>query len=120
MHGYGVLPIDKFGKIVTLGVCESLSPGVLQTIVDRTHLSPYMYVAPYDKIREVLETAAPYEAPAGQADAAPAPAAAEAGSEEGDWMTIFEEAEKKMKGTGDDVELTSGPAKKEEDEEAAS
>lgn len=124
LHGYGVLPIDKFGKIVTLAVCESLSAGVLQTIVDRTQLSPYMYVAPYDKIREKLEEACPYEAPAGQGEAAAAPAAAAGGaeagkSEEGDWMTIFEEAEKKMKGTGDDVELTKGSAK-EEDEEAAS
>jgi len=115
LHGYGILPIDKFGKIVTLAVCESVSPAVLQAIVDRTHLSPYMYVAPYDKIRERLEEACPYEAPAGEA---PSEAAAEKGgaapgpSEEGDWMAIFEEAEKKMKGS-DDVELTEGSGKKD-------
>ncbi len=118
LHGYGVLPIDKFGKIITLAVCESISPAVLQAVVDRTHLSPYMYVAPYDKIRERLEEACPYEVPAGEA-----PAAAEGGgkaeegaaagsSEDGDWMAIFEEAEKKMKGA-DDVELTEGSGKKE-------
>lgn len=122
LHGYGILPIDKFGKIVTLGVSESLSPAVLQTIVDRTHLSPYMYVAPYDKIREALEAACPYEAPA--AVAAPAAAGAAAGatagsSEEGDWMAIFEEAEKKMKTPGDDVELTKSKTKGEDEEPAA-
>ena len=107
LHGYGILPLDKFGKIVTLGVSESLSAAVLQAIVDRTKLSPYMYVAPYDKIREVLEAACPYEAPAAAQEAAPAAAGAEPGkSEEGDWMAIFEEAEKKMKVKGDDVELT--------------
>jgi len=116
LHGYGILPIDKFGKIVTLAVCESIAPSVLQAIVDRTHLSPYMYVAPYDKIRERLEEACPYEAPAGQGEAAAAPekegAADPGASEEGDWMAIFEDAEKKMKGSGD-VELTEGSGKKE-------
>jgi hypothetical protein len=116
LHGYGVLPIDKFGKIVTLAACESVSPAVLQAIVDRTHLSPYIYVAPYDKIRERLEEACPYEAPAGEAPAAGEEkaegAAAPGSSEEGDWMAIFEEAEKKMKGS-DDVELTEGSGKKE-------
>jgi hypothetical protein len=118
LHGYGILPIDKFGKIVTLAVCESIAPSVLQAIVDRTHLSPYMYVAPYDKIREQLEAACPYEAPAGQGEVAAAAAPEKAGaaepgsSEEGDWMAIFEEAEKKMKGS-DDVELTEGSGKKE-------
>ena len=110
LHGYGVLPIDKFGKIITLAVCESVNPAVLQNIVDRTHLSPYLYVAPYDKIREVLEAAAPYaaaEAPAPAAAGATA-GAAEGGTEDSDWMNLFEEAEKKMKGTGDDVELTKG------------
>jgi type II secretion system (T2SS) protein E len=121
LHGYGVLPIDKFGKIVTLAVCESLSPTVLQTIVDRTQLSPYMYVAPYDKIRERLEEACPYEAPAAQPEAAAAAAAPDAEPGEpasGDWMTIFEEAEKKMKGSDSDVELTKGSGKSEEDEAA--
>ena len=117
LHGYGILPIDRFGKIMTLAVCESLSPGVLQAIVDRAHISPYMYVAPYDKIREKLEEACPYAAPAEAGEAAapapaaegePVPAGAAAGSsEEGDWMNIFEEAEKKMKGD-DDIELTKG------------
>jgi len=118
LHGYGVLPIDKFGKIITLAVCESISPAVLQAVVDRTHLSPYMYVAPYDKIRERLEEACPYEAPGGEA---PAPAdgekaaegAAPGSSEDGDWMAIFEEAEKKMKGSDDDVQLTEGSGKKD-------
>jgi hypothetical protein len=118
LHGYGILPIDRFGKILTLAVCESLSPSVLQAIVDRAHISPYMYVAPYDKIREKLEEACPYAAPS-EAGAAPAAAAAEAvpagaaagASEEGDWMNIFEEAEKKMKGD-DDVELTKGSGEK--------
>lgn len=122
LHGYGVLPIDKFGKIVTLAVCESVSPTVLQAIVDRTQLSPYMYVSPYDKIRERLEEACPYEAPAatGAAEGAAAAAGATAGAsgEEGDWMAIFEEAEKKMKGS-DDIELTKGGAKAEDSEEAA-
>jgi len=117
LHGYGILPIDKFGKIVTLAVCESISPAVLQAIVDRTHLSPYMYVAPYDKIREHLEAACPYEAPSapGQPEeAAEKPAGAAPGSsEDGDWMAIFEEAEKKMKGSDDDVELTEGSGKKD-------
>jgi hypothetical protein len=117
LHGYGILPIDKFGKIVTLAVCESISASVLQAIVDRTHLSPYMYVAPYDKIRERLEEACPYEAPAGQEPApaveAPAGGAAPGASEDGDWMAIFEEAEKKMKGSDDDVELTEGSGKKD-------
>ena len=117
LHGYGILPIDKFGKIVTLAVCESISPTVLQAIVDRTHLSPYMYVAPYDKIRECLEVACPYEAPAGEPQPVSAEGKAEAGaapgsSEDGDWMAIFEEAEKKMKGV-DDVELTEGSGKKD-------
>lgn len=116
LHGYGVLPIDKFGKIVTLAVCEAVSPAVLQAIVDRTHLSPYLYVAPYDKIRERLEEACPYEVPAGEAPAAGEEkaegTAAPGSSEEGDWMAIFEEAEKKMKGS-DDVELTEGSGKKE-------
>ncbi len=119
LHGYGVLPLDKFGKIVTLGVSESLSASVLQAIVDRTKLSPYMYVAPYDKIREILEAACPYEAPAaaGSDDAGKAAAAggAEPGkSEEGDWMAIFEEAEKKMKAPGDDVQLTGSGGDSEE------
>jgi hypothetical protein len=120
MHGYGVLPIDKFGKIVTLAVCESVSPPVLQAIVDRTHLSPYLYVSPYDKIREILEAAAPYAAApeaAAAAAAAPAEAGASQGAMDGDWMNIFEEAEKKMKGTGDDVELTKS-SKPEDAEEA--
>lgn len=115
LHGYGILPIDKFGKIVTLAVCESVSPAVLQAIVDRTHLSPYMYVAPYDKIRERLEEACPYEAPAGEAPGEVPEekgGAAPGASEEGDWMAIFEEAEKKMKGS-DDVELTEGSGKKD-------
>ena len=122
LHGYGILPIDKFGKIVTLAVCESLPPQVLQAIVDRTQLSPYMYVAPWDKIREKLEEAVPYEAPAGSPEAAAAAAAGggdAASGEEGDWMSIFEEAEQKLKGDGDDVELTTGPAKKDEDETAS-
>src|SRR5688572_13817379 len=51
LHGYGILPLDKFGKILTLAVSEVLSPEVLQMVVDRTQLSPYMYVAPYDVIR---------------------------------------------------------------------
>jgi len=123
LHGYGILPIDRFGKILTLAVCESLSPGVLQAIVDRAHISPYMYVAPYDKIREKLEEACPYAAPAEPAAAATAgapagegePVGAAAGaSEDGDWMNIFEEAEKKMKGD-DDVELTQGSGEKIED-----
>ena len=117
LHGYGILPIDKFGKIVTLAVCESISPAVLQAVVDRTHLSPYMYVAPYDKIREMLQAACPYEAPAGSPEAAAAggekEGAAAGSSEDGDWMAIFEEAEKKMKGPGDDVELTEGSGKKD-------
>jgi hypothetical protein len=126
LHGYGLIPIDRFGKIVTLAVCESLSPSVLQAIVDKTQLSPYMYVAPYDKIRERLEEACPYEAPAsaGPAASAEAPAAAAGESEAadaggGDWMTIFEEAEKKMKGSDSDVELTKGSGKGEEDDTAS-
>lgn len=121
LHGYGILPIDKFGKILTLAVCEALSPQVLQAIVDRTSLSPYLYVSPYDKIREILEAAAPYEHAAGAAAAEPAPAGATAeGGMDGDWMNIFEEAEKKMKGTGDDVELTKSTKKPEDGEDAAS
>ena len=120
LHGYGILPIDRFGKILTLAVCESLSPTVLQAIVDRAQIAPYMYVAPYDKIREKLEEACPYAAPASEAAAEPAVApvaGAEAGaSDEGDWMTIFEEAEKKMKGSDDDMELTQGSGEKVEPE----
>jgi hypothetical protein len=122
LHGYGIIPIDRFGKIVTLAVCESVSPTVLQAIVDRTQLSPYMYVAPYDKIREKLEEACPYEAPAVEA-AAPAAAAAAGDTEGGepqsggDWMSIFEEAEKKMKGSDSDVELTKGSGKGKGDED---
>jgi hypothetical protein len=117
LHGYGILPIDKFGKIVTLAVCESLSPTVLQAIVDKTQLSPYMYVAPYDKIRERLEEACPYEAPTEQPVAAGAAAGESAGeSQDGDWMSIFEQAEQKMKEKGaDDVELTEGSGHKDED-----
>ena len=74
LHGYGILPIDKFGKIITLAVCESLSANVLQAIVDKTQLSPYMYVAPYDKIRGKLEEIVPYEAPGAEPAAAPPPA----------------------------------------------
>lgn len=119
LHGYGILPIDRFGKILTLAVCESLSPSVLQAIVDRAQISPYMYVSPYDKIREKLEEACPYAAPAAEAAEEPAvaAAAAEAGAgDEGDWMTIFEEAEKKMKGSDDDMELTQGSGEKVEPE----
>ena len=119
LHGYGILPIDKFGRILTLAVCESLSPSVLQAIVDKTQLSPYMYVAPYDKVRELLESEMPYEVPAGSASGEPQPAAhgasAEESKDEGDWMSIFEEAEKKMKGTGDDVELTKSEGPDEDD-----
>ena len=123
LHGYGILPIDRFGKILTVAVCESLPPAVLQAIVDRSQLSPYMYVSPYDKIRERLEEACPYSAPAEAGATAPAtgepvPAGAEAGaSDEGDWMSIFEEAEKKMKGD-DDMELTQGSGEKVEEEGA--
>ena len=121
LHGYGILPIDKFGKILTLAVCEALSPQVLQAIVDKTHLSPYLYVSPYDKIREIIDVAAPYEHAAEAAAAAePAAAGTTEGAMEGDWMNIFEEAEKKMKGTGDDVELTKSAKKPGEGEEAAS
>ncbi len=118
LHGYGILPIDKFGKIVTLAVCEGLSPQVLQAIVDKTHLSPYLYVSPYDKIREILEVAAPFAAAAQAPAAETAAAGAPEGASEGDWMNIFEEAEKKMKGTGDDVELTKTAKKPEEGEDA--
>jgi hypothetical protein len=97
MHGYGVLPLDKFGKIITLAVSEVLSPEILQLVVDRTQLSPYMYIAPYDLIRTRLEEMAPYAAP--DSAGAPAAAAAGGGAEDQDWMAIFEEAEKKMKGS---------------------
>jgi len=120
LHGYGILPIDRFGKILTFAVCESLSPTVLQAIVDRAQISPYMYVSPYDKIREKLEEACPYAAPAAaaaSAEPAVAPVAgAEAAADDGDWMTIFEEAEKKMKGSDDDMELTQGSGEKIEPE----
>jgi len=105
LHGYGILPIDKFGKILTLAVSEALTPEVLQTIVDKTHLNPYLYVAPYDAIRSKLEEYAPYVAPD-----QPMPAGKTGGgmsTEEGDWMAIFEEAEKKMKGG----EAEGAPAK---------
>jgi len=115
LHGYGVLPIDKFGKIVTMAVCESLAPGVLQGVVDRTQLSPYMYVAPYDKIRALLDEHAPYEAKPGEGlpEVADAPVAS---GDEGDWMSIFEEAEKKMQGADEGVEMTEGSSQSEEDE----
>ena len=118
LHGYGILPIDKFGKIITLSVSEQLPAAVLQAIVDKTKLSPYLYVAPYDKIREILEVACPYEAPAAAADAqaSAGEGAAPGKSEEGDWMSIFEEAEKKMKAPGDDVQLTGSGS----DEDAGS
>ena len=107
LHGWGILPLDKFGKIVTVAVAESLPAGALQGIVDRSKLSPYLYVSPYDKIHETLEVAAPYAAPKeAEPAAAPAEGAPAGKSEEGDWMAIFEEAEKKMKGPGDDVQLT--------------
>ncbi|MCK6480557.1 MAG: hypothetical protein L6R43_10520 [Planctomycetes bacterium] len=125
LHGYGILPLDKFGKIVTLAVSEALSPNVLQAIVDRTQLSPYLYVSPYDKIRERLEESAPYEAP-GEPAAAAAPAAgagaepAAKGAADSDWMSIFEEAEKKMK-TGDEkLELTQSTGDAEEEDEGNS
>lgn len=117
LHGYGILPIDKFGKIVTLAVCESLSANVLQAIVDKTQLSPYMYVAPYDKIRGKLEEIVPYEAPGAEpAEAAAAAAPGKTGGDDSDWMSIFEEAEKKM-ATGDEkLELTPGSESPDEDD----
>jgi hypothetical protein len=124
LHGYGILPIDRFGKILTLAVSETLSPSVLQAIVDRAQISPYMYVSPYDKIRERLEEACPYAAPAEEAAGEPVAVAAAAGGaaagsgDEGDWMAIFEEAEKKMKGADDDMELTQGSGEKVEEEGA--
>ncbi len=117
LHGYGILPIDKFGKIITLAVCESLSANVLQAIVDKTQLSPYMYVAPYDKIRGKLEEIVPYEAPGAEpAAAASAAAPGKTGGDDSDWMSIFEEAEKKM-ATGDEkLELTPGSESPDEDD----
>lgn len=114
LHGYGVLPIDKFGKIVTLAVGEVLSPAVLQAIVDKTQLSPYLYVAPGDLIRARLDEHCPYEAPE---VVEAAPAAGGGGAADSDWMSIFEEAEKKMKGSDEDVELTEGSGRNEEDED---
>lgn len=101
LHGYGIFPIDVFGKAITLAVAEPLSPDVLQTVVDKTQKSPFLYVSPYDIIRNKLEEFAPYAAP----DApAPAPSSSSAEPEESDWMSIFEEAEKKMKGEDDEEE----------------
>lgn len=115
LHGYGILPIDKFGKIITLGVCEALSPNVLQAIVDKTQLSPYMYVSPYDKIRERLEEQVPYEAPG--AEPAPAAAPATGGADDSDWMSIFEEAEKKMATGDENLELTQSTGEEDQDQD---
>jgi hypothetical protein len=117
LHGYGILPLDKFGKIITLAVCESLSPNVLQAIVDKTQLSPYLYVAPYDKIRGKLEESVPYEAPGAEPVHAASAAPGATGGDDSDWMSIFEEAEKKM-ATGDEkLELTPGSETPEEDKD---
>ena len=91
---------------------------VTRKAVNHIHKSIHTLRQPsYDKIREHLEAACPYEAPAapGQPEeAAEKPAGAAPGSsEDGDWMAIFEEAEKKMKGSDDDVELTEGSGKKD-------
>ncbi len=102
LHGYSILPVDRFGRALTLTVPEPLAPEVLQSIVDQTQLSPFLYVSPYDQIRQKLEDAVPYEAPTPRgAVQAPGPTAAPAGEPEGDWMSIFEEAEKKMKASDD-------------------
>ncbi|MHC4821090.1 MAG: GspE/PulE/PilB domain-containing protein [Planctomycetota bacterium] len=121
MHGYGILPLDRFGKILTLAVMEALSPEVLQSIVDKTELSPYMYVAPFDAIRSQLEEHAPYDAPEG----ADMPAATGGDEDDGgDWMSIFEEAEKNLTGAeeeeGDGGGDEEAPAEEEEKAEEAS
>lgn len=100
LHGYGILPLDVFGKAITIAVAEPLAPDVLQTLVDKTQKSPFLYVAPYDLIRSKLEDVAPYSAPSAEPVVAAASTSSEV--EESDWMSIFEEAEKKMK--GDDEE----------------
>ncbi len=122
MHGYGILPLDRFGKILTLAVMESLSPEVLQSIVDKTELSPYMYVAPFDAIRTQLEEHAPYDAPDGAEMGAAGGGGGVAEEEDGgDWMSIFEEAEKNLTGAeGDEAGGEEAPAEEEEKAEEAS
>jgi len=99
LHGYAILPIDRFGKAMTLAVCEQLAPEVLQSVVDRTKCSPYMYVGVYDVIRAKLDEFAPYQPPQKAATGKIAATGVfQAEAEGGDWLSIFEEGEKKVKG----------------------
>src|SRR5687768_12523576 len=42
---YHLLPLDRFGDTLTLAVCEMPSPDLIQEVVQKTGLTPFLYVA---------------------------------------------------------------------------
>src|SRR5204863_5750385 len=40
-----ILPLDQFGSTMTLAVCEMPTPELIEEIVQRTNLTPFLFVA---------------------------------------------------------------------------